>query len=301
MRTAVYIIAFIFISIGIAFTMRITHVSSLWPKRIKHDKKESVRKNLEKSEKSGDFFISKKWDVPQVLQEISDISYVGKNRFACIQDEDGKIFIYNTNSGKIEKEIPFAKDGDYEGIAIVAQDAYVLRSDGQIFQVRNYNEPNPTIVEYKTHLTSKHDTEGICYDQKNNRLLVVIKGSESQSDDYKGIYSFDLRHFNMAEQPVLKINLQDKIFENVKGKKKNSRIQPSAIAIHPKTGDIYILEGAKPKLLIMDSTGKIKALKQLDNSDFKQPEGISFSPEGTLYISNEGRKEPGNILRLEGM
>ena len=299
MRTAVYIVAFIIISIGIAFTIRATNISDFLAKRIKNDDKKATKTNEAKL--PDDLDIAEKWEVPKVLEEISAISYISENRFACIQDEAGTIFIYNIASEKIEKEIPFADQGDYEGLAVVGPDAYVLRADGQIFQVRNYSGPKPSTIEYKTHLTSKHDPEGMCYDPQNNRLLVAIKGSEPDSDDFKGIYSFDLKKLVMAEQPVLRINLKDKIFENIEGKKKGSVMRPSEIAIHPTTGDIYITEGAKPKLLVMDSTGKIKTLKQLKNSDFNQPEGLSFSPEGTMYISNEGSKNPGNILEMEGM
>ena len=46
----------------------------------------------------------------------------------------------------------------------------------------------------------------------------------------------------------------------------------------------------------MDRGGKIKALHPLTGSAFEQPEGITFSPSGEMYISNEGGKGQGNIL-----
>jgi hypothetical protein len=52
-------------------------------------------------------------------------------------------------------------------------------------------------------------------------------------------------------------------------------------------------------LLILDKAGSIKELYQLDQNEFSQPEGISFSPTGDLFISNEGKKEPGNIMRVK--
>lgn len=296
MRTAIYIVVFIILSIGIAFTIRTGNFNVLSENN--EHKKEKKNKD---PKKNADVVVRKKWNVPKVLKEISDLSYLDKNRFACIQDEKGKIFIYNTGTEKIEKEIPFGDDGDYEGLAIVEQTAYVLRSDGEIFQVKDYMSSNLVIIQHKTFLTSKHNTEGMCYDSKNNRLLVVIKGSEPGNDEYKGIYSFSLTDFKMTERPAFKINLHDKVFENVKEKKTKSLIQPSAITIHPKTGDIYITEGTKPKLLIMNSSGDIKALLELKSSDFNQPEGVCFNPDGSMYISNEGRKEPGNILEVEGL
>ena len=75
-------------------------------------------------------------------------------------------------------------------------------------------------------------------------------------------------------------------------------MQPSAIAIHPQTGDIYVTEATNPKLLVLDRTGKLKSLKILNSEEFYKPEGISFSPEGKMFISNEGKDDPGNILEV---
>ena len=51
-------------------------------------------------------------------------------------------------------------------------------------------------------------------------------------------------------------------------------------------------------LLIMDYSGTIKKFYQL-GKDFAQPKGITFSPQGEIFISNEGTKQSGNILKVE--
>jgi uncharacterized protein YjiK len=294
MRTAFYIIAFIVLSLGAAFTIRSAdfiedNEKKDKNKRKKDDKTEQVSQGVK---------ILKKHEVPPVLREISAIVYLDNNRFACVQDEMGIIYIYNTSVGKIEKEIPFAGAGDYEGLAIAGQTAYILRSDGQIVEVKNYNSANPAIRSFKTHLTAENNTEGMCFDPANNRLLIAIKGNEQQTEAYKGIYSFSLLNYKMDESPVYKIDLNNPLFANVKTKKSGSEMQPSAIAIHPKTKDIYITEATNPKLLILDPRGNLKDLKTLSSKEFYKPEGISFSPEGNMYISNEGKKDPGNILEV---
>ena len=299
MRTALLISAFIVLSIGIAFTIRtdVAGVSRL-PSMANPAKVE------EKVTGSGvlSLDVLHKWEVPQVLKEISALTYIGPQRFACVQDELGKIFIYNTQKDAIEKEIPFAPPGDYEGLAIAGKDAYVLRADGRIFEVRDYDGTKPKIFEHPTSLTKKHDTEGLCYDSKGDRLLIAIKEKEPASDDYKGIYSFSLINKSFAPEPVYKIDLNNKVFEDVKTKKPGAEMQPSAIAVHPQTGDIYIAEATKPKLLIIDRKGSIKSLENLKDKDFNQPEGISFDPQGNLFVANEGdKKEPGNILQLVGL
>ena len=49
----------------------------------------------------------------------------------------------------------------------------------------------------------------------------------------------------------------------------------------------------------MDSIGKLLKLHKLYEESFPQPEGITFAPDGTLYISNEGKGGTANILEVE--
>ena len=265
-------------------------------------KMEKTKKDKSKIEEqvSPGISISKKWDMPRELLEISGLSYIDDSRFACVQDEQGTIFIYNIVSSSVEKEIPFGGVGDYEGLAVVGEAVWVLRADGKLFEVRNIDGEKPSVKEYSTHLTIKQDSEGLCYDKKNNRLLIAIKGAELTTDDYKGIYAFDLSTKKMAQQPAFKIDLLNDVFENNgSGKKKKGSFNPSGIAIHTLNGDMYLTDGRNSKLLISDAAGKIKKLYQLSTSEFPQPEGITFNTAGDLFISNEGTKQPGNILQVK--
>jgi uncharacterized protein YjiK len=242
--------------------------------------------------------VVRQWNLPAILTEISGLEYIDKNRFACIQDELGIIFIYDVNQSRIVKEIPFAGAGDYEGIAIDGTTAFIVRSDGLLYEVNHYEAVKPVVKEYKTHLTN-HNVEGLCYDKKNNRLLMAIKDKEPDHEDYKGIYAFDLASKKMATTPVLKIDLTDIVFKNITEKRAKNIIQPSEIEINPVSGDIYITEGVHPKLLVLGADGSTKKLYQMSSSAFQQAEGITFTPEGELYISNEGKQGTANILKVE--
>ena len=264
------------------------------------ESKTKTKKDKGNMQVSPGISVEKKWDMPKQLLEISGLSYIDDSRFACVQDEQGTLFIYNITSSSVEKEIPFGGVGDYEGLAVVGEAVWVLRADGKLFEVNNINAAKPLVKEHTTHLTIKQDSEGLCYDKKHNRLLIAIKGSELDTEDYKGIYAFDLSTKKMDQKPVFKIDLLNEVFEsNGSGKKKKGSFNPSGIAIHSLNGDMYITDGRNSKLLITDATGKIKKLYQLSTSDFPQPEGITFNAAGDLFISNEGTKQPGNILQVK--
>lgn len=269
----------------------------------------SPKSNKEKSPQTqpGDLQVNpgvtiiNKWEVPEVLTEISGIAYIDGDRFACVQDESGRIFIFNTATSDIEKEVPFGAPGDYEGLTLVNETAWVIRSDGHLFEVKGIDTEKPEVTEYSTPLTIEQNVEGLCYDKNNNRLLLAIKETEPGHADYKGIYGFDLGTRQMHAEPLFKIDLHHKIFteQGAKNKGKNREIMPSAIAIHPVTGDMYIADGRNAKLLVIASSGELKQLYDLDSNEFKQPEGITFKPSGEMFISNEGVKNPGTILRVE--
>jgi uncharacterized protein YjiK len=194
----------------------------------------------------------------------------------------------------VEKKIQFAAKGDYEGIALKEETAYVLRADGRLYEVDLKSAAQNAVKEYKTSLTAKHDVEGLCYDKDNDRLLLATKGENPNLPGYKGIYAFDLAKKTFIDEPIYKIDLNN---EMIKGTKKNS-VSPSEIAIHPSTKEIFITDGPQAKLLILDNKGTIKSYIEL-GKEFSQPEGITFNPQGEMFISNEGTKQPGNILKVE--
>ena len=79
------------------------------------------------------------------------------------------------------------------------------------------------------------------------------------------------------------------------------KFNPSAIAVHPETNDIYILSTRDTKCMaVFSRDGKLKSFQLIDEDLMPQPEGICFSPEGVLYISSEGKKgEPGNLFQFD--
>ena len=234
--------------------------------------------------------------MPKSLREISGLAYIDSQRFACIQDEEGIIFIYNRVSNLIEKQTRFAKRGDFEGIAVKDHTAFVIRADGRLFEI-NLLLGKKSVIKHKTHLTAKQDVEGLCYDRRNNRLLLAIKHDEPGNARFKGIYAFDLHTMNVQPNPVYKLDLQHAIFHPHEGKL-NKTIRPSEIDIHPITNDLYVTDGPKSRLLILDSNGNIKKLFQLGKK-FHQPEGLTFSPQGDIFISNEGKNKKANICQVQ--
>ncbi|WP_031428383.1 SdiA-regulated domain-containing protein [Flavimarina sp. Hel_I_48] len=245
------------------------------------------------------YSIENMWTLPDILEEVSGISWIGNDEIAAIQDEDGIVFIYNLKADTITQQIKFSGSGDYEDITVNGTTAYVIRSDGKLYEIRNYRDKKPEVNSYDLDFLKKSNVEAMTVDVANNRLLIVPKDRDPNDDKYKGVYTFSLDTKKAKEIPLLKIDMKLKAFKDFEQKKKYKTVRPSAIAIHPFTKDYYVLEGVNPKLLIFDAKGKLKNIHLFDKRKFLQPEGITFSPEGTLYISNEANGEQPTILEVK--
>lgn len=245
------------------------------------------------------YTIEETWEMPTKLEEISGITWIGDNRMACVQDEEGIIFIYNLATSKIDKQIKFGNDGDYEALAVVDSTAYVVNSEGIIFEVSNYLGTDTKVQQHETFFTGKSNIEAVVFDPKNNRLLITTKGDDPKSETEKGIYAFNLETKQMETEAVFTISQADPIFQEGKSdKKKVKNLRTSEIGIHPKNRNIFLLQANPSRLLELDAKGKPLKVYNLDLKKFSQPEGLTFSPEGALYISNEGKSGSANILKI---
>jgi hypothetical protein len=252
--------------------------------------------------------------LPNVLREVSGITGTDATSIACVQDENGILFIYDLMKEQITNQYPFYFNGDYEGIARVDKTIYILRSDGMLFGIENYESATPTRESYSTGIPARNN-EGLCFDQKSNRLLIAPKNNYRKDSDKKNhrfIYSFDLKSKKLAENPAFDFDLKViKKFasENMikvpkkngkKGDKDNNEIEfrPSEIAIHPFTNRLFVLSGMEKLLFVFNPNGEIEYVESLDPELFVQPEGITFLKDGDMLISNDIKKKNPTILRF---
>jgi hypothetical protein len=251
--------------------------------------------------------------LPQFLHEISGITEIDVSTIACVQDEHGIVYIHELNKNEIIRQFVFGSDGDYEDIARVDKTLYILRSDGMLTEILNFNTDNFKRTVYVTGVPAK-DIEGLCYDKKFNRLLIMPKefaGDKKENKDKRFIYGFDLASKQLIKTPVIsfdikavkKFAIENNIKIPMKGKKGkkqepdiNGRI--SAISIDPLTNRLFAISGSERLLFVFDMNGNIEFLERLDKDLFSQPEGITFMKNGDMFISNESKKAAPTIIRF---
>lgn len=256
---------------------------------------------------------AKTFKLPKDLNEISGLVYHKDQTLLAVQDENGLIFAIDSENGEINRVYGFGKDGDYEGIALVGDHVWVLKSNGNLTRLKKLEDDVRGKV-FKTHLSRSNDAEGLAYDAVNNRLLVVCKKSPGKGiKKARAIYGFDLPTHKLSKAPVVLIDLKTvrkmldasraaesdgKVAGMPAGEKGGATLKPSGIAIHPVSGDLYLLSTVPQLLLILSATGRIKSVNRLNPELFEQPEGIAFDEHQNLYISNERVCHSANILKF---
>jgi len=260
---------------------------------------------------------SQRFELSLTLKEISGLSTTSNDSLLCAnQDEDGVIFYINKKNGHVEKEIPFYKKGDYESLEVVGDKVYVAKSTGTIYEVKNLDTSPPFVQKHKFFLSKNNNVEGLCYDPPNNRLLMACKGLPATGESMetakfkKVVYAFNLETNTMDINPIFTISIQaiQDYLKHCKASLYHEKLcgyfapdaeamifSPSAIAIHPITGNFYVTSSVKKILMIFNESGEILHLEKLDKRIHPQPEGMTFDPDGTLYIANEGKEGMGTI------
>ena len=226
--------------------------------------------------------------LPENLKEISGLSFYKENQLACVNDEKGSVFIYDLQKEDIIKQIEIGKDGDNEGIEVVDEEIFIMKSNGKIKGFKSGSEQERKID--CTHDDVK-EYEGLSYNPTTKSLLLVTKELKKDKNDKKVIYAYDLEKETLSKN----FSISEDMIRGSDGRK---TFAPSGIAVHPLTGELYVVSSQGKKLLILSATGEKLTLVELDEKLFRQPEGICFTPNGDLYISSEGEKGDGYILKF---
>ncbi len=222
--------------------------------------------------------------LPLELDEISGVAYYAKDTSVmAINDEYGRLYKIFLNRPNIIHTWPFTKGADFEDVSLIDSNFYVLKSNGNIICFRFITRDSIYFAEYTFPFGTQNEFEILYFDSSRQKIMLICKDCESDKKSYLSTFSFDPWTLEYEASPF-QIDVT-KIAAAI-GEKK-IRFKPSAAAINPVTRELYIISAVNDLLVIADDAGRTKKVFKIDGGLFKQPEGITFSPQGTMIISNE--------------
>lgn len=220
--------------------------------------------------------------LPVELDEISGVAYYPKDSSVfAIGDEFGFLYKIPLTPHQPIRKWKFSNEGDYEDLALVDKVFYVLQSNGNITSF-TFDSVNTVLKADQPFPMQGNEFEILYYDRHQFKLTMICKDCEEDRKKALTVFYFDLLKKNFADSSS--INVTE--IANMIGEKK-IRFKPSAAAINPVTDELFIISAVNKLLVVADRHGKPKETYPIDTRLFKQPEGITFTPEGDLIISNE--------------
>jgi uncharacterized protein YjiK len=242
------------------------------------------------------------------LTEISGLTVLDSTHLAAVEDERGRVYILDAETGDIVETRHFAGKGDYEGIELAAGRLFALRSDGQLFEVEDYGSDDADGKKIRTPLKKGCDAEGLAYDIRDNRLLIACKEDPGNGmKKQRAIYALDLDSLELTNEPIYTISTgqveeSSDTATEIAGDFLSPFVdlhgfKPSGLAIHPITDEIYVLSSVLKVLVVLTRDGDIRTIISLDGQLLEQPEGITFLPNGDLFISSEGGEKKARLVR----
>ena len=229
--------------------------------------------------------------LPDGLEEVSGLGLAGDELLA-VADEEGEVYRLDRGTGAVKTRARFWKDGDYEGIEVVGEDVWVVKSTGTLYRIQQQGKEGQTVEKYNTWLTGENDVEGLGYDAANHRLLLACKDDardDGRPKEDRYVFSFDLATRVLAEEAVYTIDRGEALED----------FAPSALAVDPTDGKLYLTSSVEDLLLILEADGSFHSVYELDSELLPQAEGLAIGPDGILYISTEARDgKPARIYTL---
>jgi len=223
-------------------------------------------------------------NLPAEVEEISGLTYYGKDKSVfAINDENGILYKITPGSQTKMQRWKFAKQGDFEDLVLHNQVFYILQSNGTMYVVRftGINNIETQVVSFP--FGEKNEFEAMYYDSARKKMIMVCKDCEDEKKKALATFAFDVQTLSFSESPL---TIPTKILAEKLGVKK-FKFKAAAAAVHPIDGQLYILSSIYKLLIVVGDDGNIKQFYQLSPALFKQAEGLTFSNDGTMIISNE--------------
>ena len=224
--------------------------------------------------------------LPIELDEISGLAYSRKDAsLFAINDERGFLYKINPQQPDQIERWPFAEGADYEDLVLLPPYFFVMTSKGafKVFRFATGSSDLAQAFDIPPPVQSGNEFEACYWSGRFQRIMMVCKGCKGDSKDSNTVFELDPRT-SIWTRSAMGVNSNEiALLLN----KDEIRFKPSAAAIHPLTGEVYMVSAVNKLLVVTSSKGNVKNVYPLDHGLFKQPEGIAFSPTGTMFISNE--------------
>ena len=233
---------------------------------------------------------ARRFKLPKQWREISGLTMLAENRILAHDDERGVVCEIDYRAGTIVKAFALSDRrnpvaDDFEGIAAAEGRLYLVSSAGRLYEFGEGADQETVLYNlYTTGIGRDYEIEGLAYDPDQRVLLLVSKNPRNpQLADHIAIYRWSLETKQLVEDSRILIPVAE-LAHRIDRK----QFQPSGIERHPLSGNYFVVAARQRAIAEITPQGQVLAIAALAADRHPQAEGIAFTADNTLIVSDEG-------------
>lgn len=238
--------------------------------------------------------------LPTGLLPFSDITSLDSLHLLARQSGEGNaLVLLNTDSVSFSSIAPLPYDVNLSSFVKVDTTIYLFDEHMNTYVSSFPYDSTSTVKLSETKINWVGNSA--CYHASTHRIYFNPQVENAASNRFRAVYTFNVNKNKFSSVPLFTYDVDEVerfAMENgirvhaIRVNAQNDTLQgltiiPTAIAVHPKTNEVYILSGIDRSLIVFDQFGAILNYSELDSNLFPNPSGIAFAANGDLLISNE--------------
>lgn len=234
------------------------------------------------------------------MREISGLAVTASGELLAVDDERAVVYELDYEVGRVLREFAVGDPtlrGDFEGLAILGRALYLMDSAGDLYRSSVGTDGAHSHVEFlPTNLGDECEFEGLA--GLGARLFLLCKSRyESADADGLMVFAWDTEANRLVSDEHVVLP-EAEILAAI-GKQ---RLNPSGMAVHPETGNWFIVAARQAALIEMTPAGRLLSTRLLPGDDrHPQAEGIEFTRDGRLLLADEGGKGKARLTMYENV
>lgn len=209
------------------------------------------------------------------------------------------LIVLNPDSSSFYMINPLAHDVKLTAFVKVDTSLYLFDDRMQVYATHYpFDSSSTSKISEKA---MKWKASSACYHAATHRIYFNQEITDPEVNRMRSVYAFNVNKNQYASDPLFVYDV-DAIehFATENGIRIHANritalndtvlgltINPTAIAVHPKTNEVYILSGIDHSLVVFNQYGDILNYSELDPNIFPNPSGLAFTDSGDILISNE--------------
>lgn len=243
--------------------------------------------------------------LPMGIQPFSDVTLFDSTHLIGLDGKNGSLFMYDMVANSVSPFLSWDLGAKICNISTMDSTLLLVDDAKHIhFLYSPYDEASLKTLNLDN---EQFEATSVCIHQESHRLFLMTS-NEERTEGYSSssVYAYNLNQQKLNAQPLFSISgedieafaIQNKLIAPhsdlsiIDDTLESMNFTPSAIAVHPKTNEIYVLSRGDHSLVVFNQFGEIVNFTSLDKTTFSNPSAMTFKKNGDLVITDGNMMNP---------